>query len=161
MNDGLVLALFNSATALFAVVGLLVALRQLRASREMNAQTAYEEYHHLVLQHSEIGVGLFNYDTASDIEKHKYRWFILSMLLTVERILTLFPRDKNWRSALEQDIVIHAPFLMSPAFAVHRESLDSRVCKLIDSVLARAKLGDRSELNRRRAALGLPALSSD
>ena len=134
MDTGLLVSI--AATSI-ALAGVIMAMRQLRISREMRAQDAYEAYHHLGLQYPELGTGLLDSARASELDRRRYVWFVLSMLLTVERILTLFPRDRHWRSALEDDIRTHAKLIGSTEFAPHRESLDPKVVKLIDHVLLR------------------------
>ncbi|CAN0481388.1 unnamed protein product, partial [Phaeothamnion confervicola] len=106
-------------TALAAFCGLLIAWRQIGVSRQVAAQNAYEAYHHVVIASPQLGRGTFDFSRAKGDDRERYRWFVLSMLLTVERILTLFPKDKQWAVALEQDIILHHRFIESEWFEPH------------------------------------------
>lgn len=122
-------------TACVATIGLILAWRQISVSREVAAQTAYEAYHHLAILHPALGAGQIDFNSVAEEDRERYRWFVLSMLLTVERILALFPNDRYWRAALEDDIRIHKTFISSESFASHLGSLDPSVIRLIQSVL--------------------------
>lgn len=145
MDTGLLVSTVATAVA---IVGVIMAMRQIQISREMRAQDAYETYHHLGLQHADLGTGLMDPQSATEADRRRYTWFVLSMLLTVERILTLFPNDKHWRAALDDDIITHAKLISSPEFAPHRASLDPKVVKLIDGVLARLSANDGTDYRR-------------
>lgn len=132
-------------TGLIAVVGLLLAAQQIHVSRELAAQTAYEAYHHLGLAHPTLATGNYDFQVAANDDREKYRWFVLSMLLTVERVLALFPNDRHWKAALQDDILIHHKFIASTYFGPHWESLDPRVKALAEEVLRGVKDGKFDE----------------
>ena len=121
-------------TTLVAGAALVVALRQIRSSREVEAQNAYEGYHHLSLQYPRYAYGLIDIATADAAELDAYCLYVLSMLLTVERVLTLFPGDRHWRAALIDDVSRHRALLTSDIFRRHKLSLDPQVARLVDQV---------------------------
>lgn len=119
-------------TMLIALAALGVALRQIRSSREVEAQNAYEGYHHLSLQYPRYAYGAIDVAAADGAELDAYCLYVLSMLLTVERVLTLFPHDRHWRAALIDDVSRHRALLASEKFRPHKASLDPRVARLVD-----------------------------
>jgi hypothetical protein len=126
----------TSVAAFVAVLALFIAKRQIRASREIEALNAYEKHHHLCLQYPELSSGAFEYDRSSPVDQQRYVTFLLSMLLTIERILVLFPKDAGWRAAFRDDFDRHRVFLCSRDFAKYRLTVSSDVIALIDQYLA-------------------------
>ena len=123
-----------------ALIGFIFALRQIRVSREIAAQDAYEAYHHFGFQYPHLSSGGFDFAAANRDDRNQYHWFVMSMLLTVEKIITLFPNDKAWRNAVEDDIAHHIEYLESNHFQTNRASLDGRVLNIIDEMKARARV---------------------
>ncbi len=128
-------ALTGAVTMLIAIVALFIARKQIRSTREVEALNAYEKYHHLCLLYPELGCGEFDYANSSIEERRRYITFALSMLLTVERILVLFPRNKVWRASFFDDFAQHEAFLRSSDFDEFRPTMDRGLLKLIDSFL--------------------------
>lgn len=135
MSPETVTAAATVLTFCVAVVALLVAMHQIRVSREIAAYDAYEEYHHFILQHPELGAGGFHYESAESDDRRRYEVFVMSMLLTAERVLALFPRSADWRAALLDDINLHLEFIASEAFQPLRACLNPKVDRLIDEAL--------------------------
>lgn len=118
-------------TFAIAALALLVGARQLGTAREMEALNAYEKYHHLTLDHPDLAAGNFDITAASQDERRRYVTYVLSMLLTLERVMVLFPRDRKWRAAFEDDLLPHQRFLCAEEFLWHRESLSPLVERFI------------------------------
>jgi len=108
-------ALSSFGTLLVALAALVFALRQIRLSKELEALNSYESYHRLLLEYPSLGSGQVNLEAPS-IEKWKYETFVLSMLLTMERVMVLRPSDPSWEFALEDDLNAHKEFLSSKDF---------------------------------------------
>lgn len=132
-NSGTFIA--GAVTALIALVALFFARHQIRMSREIDALNAYEKLHHLCLQFPEFAVG-YSIDAETSASKQsQYFTFVMSTLLTIERILVLFPKDPAWRAAFVDDLNRHMAFLRSDKFAPYRASLSPELLALIDSHL--------------------------
>jgi len=128
------------ATAIVAIAGLFVAMRQIRSSREVEALNAYEKYHHLCLEYPEFGTGDFDWASAEPVERRRYFVFVLSVLLTIERILVLFPRDRVWRAAFLDDLDCHERFLRSDEFVMYQPAIDKAVLRLVEESRRRQDL---------------------
>lgn len=123
------------ATAIVAIVALFIARRQIRTTHEVEALNAYEKYHHLCLQYPEYGCGAFDYERSRGLERRQYVTFALSMLLTVERILMLFPKNDLWRQSFFDDFAQHESFLRSQEFQSFEPSLQPELRELIGRFL--------------------------
>ena len=116
---------------LLALIAVVVALRQIHVMKEVEAYNAYENYHHFILQYPELGAGGFVYNTASTQERFRYITFVMSVLLTLERVMALFRNEPDWNAAFEDDLVIHREFLCSPDFGTYIGNLNPRVAQFI------------------------------
>lgn len=121
------------ATTILAAMGLSIAARQIQTAREIEALNGYEKYHHLCLEYPDLACADFDHEGASAVDKQRYEVFVASMLLTIERIIVLFPRDKVWRAAFDDDIGRHAKFLGSDQFKRYRPTINPEVLELIDA----------------------------
>ncbi|MEQ1882786.1 MAG: hypothetical protein ABL878_17665 [Burkholderiales bacterium] len=125
----------NLLLVTFAGIALYVGLKQVAISREISALSAYESYHMTCINHPEFSAG-FAFDKASELEIERYRMFVLYALMTGERILNLFPKDKLWIFAIEDDVRIHQEFLSSDHFRPYRGKQDPKMSALIERVLS-------------------------
>jgi hypothetical protein len=123
----------NMALVIVAAYALFIARNQIRVSREMEAINAYEKHHHLVIEFPQF-VSNFKFDNCNAKESVQYEYFVMSMLLTIERILSLFPHDDAWRAALIDDVRRHQSFFCSERFTQVSGSLSYDVLKLINQV---------------------------
>jgi hypothetical protein len=122
----------GAVTTLIALIALLFARHQIRISREIDALNAYEKLHHLCLQYPKFAVG-YSIEAEQDAsELSQYFTFVMSTLLTIERILVLFPKDQAWRAAFVDDLKRHENFLGSEKFRPYRASLSPKLLALID-----------------------------
>jgi hypothetical protein len=98
------------------VAGKQAELENAKLAKEMDALNAYERYHELMLAHPDLAMN-FDFLNASEKEQNRYIVFVMSMMLTVERVLVLLPNDENWEPALRDDLRMHKQFLCSPLWA--------------------------------------------
>jgi len=126
----------NVLLTLFAGIALYVGYRQILISNEIAARSAYESYHLLCMQHPRFSAGMVDPATCSAEEQEAYTVFVLYMLMTGERIYTLFPKDRGWLFAIEEDVRNHRRFISSPLFAKHLANQEWVTAKLIRRVLA-------------------------
>jgi hypothetical protein len=129
--------LANLGILAVAVYALIVATRQIavnreqiQVDREMEAINAYEAYHHLSIEHPELCTD-FDHTNCSPAAYSSYLSYVMSMLLTIGRIMTLFPNDQEWLAAFDDDVRMHQRFLCSKEFLRHEPSLDRRVANFI------------------------------
>lgn len=125
----------NLALAIFAGIALLVGVRQAYISREVSALTAYESYHLACLQYPDLACGRVDWRRSGVQRREHYTTFVLFALMTGERVIKLFPRDKTWLHALKDDIRIHRDFISSDQFRIYRENQYWRICRLIEEVI--------------------------
>jgi hypothetical protein len=130
-------ALANVGLLAIAGYALVVAVRQIQVNREqilvdreIEAINAYEAYHHLSIEHPELCTN-FDHASCTPEQYSQYISYVMSMLLTIERIMTLFPNDPQWASAFDDDLQMHSSFLCSEKFLRHEPSLDRRVAEFI------------------------------
>jgi hypothetical protein len=126
----------NVLLTLFAATALYVGYRQILISNEIAARSAYENYHLLCLQYADLSCGDVNFEKFNSVDLDRYTVFVLYMLMTGERVYTLFPHDAGWRFALEDDVRKHKKFISSPHFAAHRHQQGWLTQDLIEHVLA-------------------------
>lgn len=117
------------ALALFAVV---VALRQIHVMKEVEAYNAYENYHHFILQYSQLACGNFDFAAASHEDRFRYITLVMSMLLTVGRVMALFGSQPEWDASFEDDLNLHRNFLCSPEFGNFIGTMDAKVVRFIE-----------------------------
>ena len=122
-------------TFLIALAALWLAHKQIRRTREIAAYDAYEAFHHFALQYPEFGTGVFDFATASELDRRRYEYFVMSVLLTIERVLQLFPNEASWKAAVTDDVETHLAFIVSPHFTPLRANLDGKVITLIDEIV--------------------------
>ncbi len=129
MNSASILANFGLLIA--AVIALFVAGKQIRVARETEAINAYEKYHHVSLEYPRLANG-FDHAASTPEEYTQYEFYVMCMLLTIERVMTLFPDDREWSAAFLDDVRRHQKFFCSNRFAQHIDSLDSKVVHFIE-----------------------------
>ena len=56
----------------------------------------------------------------------------MSMLLTMERVMVLRPKEPSWEVALEDDLMLHREFLCSEQFVPLAGALNRDVALFID-----------------------------
>ena len=134
----------NLAIALFACVALLVGIHQVFISREVSALSAYESYHLACLEHPDFSCGRVDWRRCGEQRRECYTTFVLFALMTGERVIKLFPRDRTWIHAVKDDIRIHRDFIASEGFRPYRENQYWRICRLIEEVLAEGTEEGRS-----------------
>jgi hypothetical protein len=117
-------------TAAIASVAALLALWQIRSSRETSALVAYAGFHDLCLQYPELATDV-DVASLSSIEGNRYHWFVMRLLLTIESIMNLYPRDKAWAAAVTEDLACHRSYLSSADFDRHLPKLDRKLAALI------------------------------
>lgn len=105
---------------------------QIQVDRELEAINAYAAYHQMMIDNPELSTA-FNHTSCTGEAYTQYVAYVMSMLLTIERILTLFPSDPQWAAAFEDDLQLHRQFLCSAEFVPHVASLDDRVATFIDA----------------------------
>jgi hypothetical protein len=115
--SAVVTAVMTTVGALVAVFALLIASRQIYAARRLNAEDAYLEFHKTCLAHPPYAEPDYQFIFSSRDRLVGYKWFIFGMLMAVERILLLIPRDPTWRKAVLDDMERHADYLCSRDFA--------------------------------------------
>ncbi|WP_309713483.1 hypothetical protein [Armatimonas sp.] len=95
-------------TAFLAAIGLWVAVLQIRASeqtqREASARDAYKEYLKLAMEKPEFAEARQGKAMVSPAVKASYAWFVEYFLYSAEQIHTSFPNDREWESALSEQI---------------------------------------------------------
>ncbi len=116
--------LSSIGTAFLAVVGLWVAVLQIRASeqtqREASARDSYKEYLKLAMEKPEFAEARLGKSTTST--KASYAWFVEYFLYSAEQIYQSFPNDKEWNFALSEQICYHRAYLKSPEYIQIRKS---------------------------------------
>jgi len=128
-------AIANVAVALFAAIALWVGWRQVLLSREMSALEAYENYHVVAVEHPEFASGRFDFEAAAPDEVERYCLFVHFVLMAGERVLRLFPNDRAWTFAVEDDVRIHRRFISSVYFEEYLAYQDPRMSVIIQRVL--------------------------
>lgn len=120
--------------------GLIVAYLQLRAGlqgqREATALGIWKDYLALALQHPHLaapqpyltGVGRDSETFA------RYEWFVSMMLFACEQIVALQPRDREWRSTVQDQLRLHREYLRGTEFSANCYSKQLRA--LIKMVVA-------------------------
>lgn len=124
------------AVALFACIALLVGIHQIFISREVSALSAYESYHLACLEHPDLSCGRVDWRRCGEQRRECYTTFVLFALMTGERVIKLFPRDRTWIHAVKDDIRIHRDIIASESFRSYRENQYWRICRLIEEVLS-------------------------
>jgi hypothetical protein len=138
MTPDEVSAASDVAVAFVASIALFLAWRQVKASHETGALTAYENYHTLALAHPALASGRFNFEAADPDEVDRYAFFVSYTLMTGERITAIYPKDESWAESIRDDIRMHRRFISSPLFRPFLENQPPRMRLLIDQVLREA-----------------------
>jgi hypothetical protein len=126
----------NLMVAIFAGIALFVGIRQIHISREVSALAAYENYHMACLQYPEFAGGRLDFVACDPKKFDCYCTFVLYALMTGERVLKLFPDDKDWIYAVKDDIRLHRRFIRSDHFVGYRNHQHETIQRLIHDVLA-------------------------
>lgn len=109
-------------TAAIAVTAVLFAWRQVRELNRLNAEDKYLDYHWIAFNNPQFSSPSYA-SIKSDITLYeKYHWFVTGMLMCAERVVSVFPNDLSWRSAIADDINRHREIIVSPEF---KRTLDS------------------------------------
>ncbi|KQS76425.1 hypothetical protein [Rhizobium sp. Leaf383] len=110
-----------------AVLALLYAARQVKASRKMaqeaNALQSHREYLSLCLVHPELSSSILFAKAHGDLrsfdhieeehsrESERYLWFLTILLNNCEQVLRSTPGSKAWRTVLKEQIRYHHPVI--------------------------------------------------
>lgn len=129
-------AISQIVVALVAVTALIIAWRQVQASKQLSALEAYERYHILCLEYPNFGSGQVRLENAKRLETDQYCVFVSYALMTAERILMQFPSDEAWVEAVKDDIRIHRKMISSDYFKPYRHNQTAVVASLIEEVLS-------------------------
>lgn len=110
--------IFEAITALVAMIAIVVAIYQIRASNNsqklVTAADIYKGYLTLAIEHPDES--RHNRKGEDGTNREKYDAFITYLLFAAEEILNLFPEDRAWRHALKLDLAHHRDFLQSQAY---------------------------------------------
>lgn len=112
------LAMAGSAiiAAAVAVIALFLAKAQIRAANEISVQDAYLEYHRLAIQYPDFANPDYEAIRRTPRLETQYMWFVLSMLVCVERVLLTYRSTESWEAAIGDDFEMHRAYLTSEAF---------------------------------------------
>jgi hypothetical protein len=127
-------AVSNLIVAAAAAAALYIGWRQVTISREISALEAYEDYHRLCIEYPEFSDGA-DVDELSEIDKKRYVSFVLFVMMTGERVYSLFPNDDSWCDSLRDDFRTHRHLLEHEVFSTFRRQ-KWLTGALLESVLA-------------------------
>ena len=130
----LISAATNITVALAAIAALFFARQQVRASREISALEAYEDYHKFAIEYPQFCTGP-NPKNLNDREVFRYIYFVLYILMVAERIFITVPKRESWIPSIEEDIRIHKKLISSEQFSPYLQQ-EWAISYLISKVLA-------------------------
>jgi hypothetical protein len=130
-----IVVLANLIVAVAAAVALYIGWRQIKISRELSAIAAYENHLALCLQYPRYSTGQIRFEDLSVEDLDGYIVFVHYVLTTGERIYSIFPNDKGWALAIEQDIRLHRRFIASKHFTNRLKYKTWRINTIIERVL--------------------------
>ncbi|MDD5395401.1 MAG: hypothetical protein PHE17_20445 [Thiothrix sp.] len=105
------------ATALVAVLALVIAVWQIKAAeniqREASAREAFKEYLKLAIDKPD-----FANAQPSDNKSAKsgYEWFVTYFLYSAEQIYTAYPDDPQWHKGLAAEVCYHEVYLQGEEY---------------------------------------------
>jgi hypothetical protein len=109
-------------TALVAVLALVGAIYQVRASREnqreATASALYAEYLSLAIQYPKFAGACIQASREGEWteEFESYKWFVSLMLHACEQIVDLTQGDKGWEATIKAQLTYHRDHLLSASF---------------------------------------------
>ena len=105
------------ATAIVAVLALLIAVWQIKAAesiqREASAREAFKEYLKLAIDKPDFANAQPGDNKAA---RSGYEWFVTYFLYSAEQIFQAYPDDPQWRSGLAEEVCYHASYLSSSGY---------------------------------------------
>jgi hypothetical protein len=143
-------AIASLGTLIAAIVALRMARDQIEIAKQSAALSAYENYHHFMLQYPDLSTGNFDYEAADGKERRRYAVFVLAMLLALERVMALLPKNPTWRAAFEDDLVAHKKFLCSAEFVPLIASINPIVAAFIADTATRLSWDYPANRSKRR-----------
>lgn len=100
------------ATALVAVLALVIAIWQIRAAeniqREASAREAFKEYLKLAIDKPDFANAQPSENKGA---KSGYEWFVTYFLYSAEQIYTTYPDDPQWHKGLAAEVCYHELYL--------------------------------------------------
>lgn len=100
------------ATALVAVLALVIAIWQIKAAeniqREASAREAFKEYLKLAIDKPDFANAQ---PGANKGAKSGYEWFVTYFLYSAEQIYTTYPDDPQWHKGLAAEVCYHELYL--------------------------------------------------
>ena len=133
----------TALAAAFAVVGIPLAIAQIRSARaiqrEATAKTLYRQYLGDAIAYPELV-----HPDYAEIRRRgdavRYELFVAHMLFSLEEVLTN-ARLEDWEGVVRGQLRRHADYLASPDFAAKKPYYDARLVKLIDEVAGQGPAG--------------------
>lgn len=124
------------------VVGLALAYRQLRASREAQREATaigiWKDYLELALSHPELSLpqpAMVLLQRGTNAYK-QYEWFVSAMLFACEQVLALEGESKGWQSTIESQLLYHHLYIRTVDF--HPAHYSDELQRLVKQVSAKA-----------------------
>lgn len=123
------------ATAVFAVVALFFAWRQIvvsrRESRLGTARGIYREYLSMAFGHPEMSSASYPVEAPGfhrlkndPVKFEAYEFYVSHLLFAAETILELSKNEEKWRGVLKDQLRYHALYIRSDAFPRHHYDQD-------------------------------------
>lgn len=113
-------AVVTSASAVvaatIAVAALRIAKQQIQENKSLNAQDAYLQFHRFSFENPEFSKPKNSGIYRSKEDTIRYHWFVIHMLICIERIVIMFPSDESWRKAIKDDLNDHKNYICSKSF---------------------------------------------
>lgn len=108
------------ATALIAVLALIIAVWQIQASakieREASARDAFKEYLKIAIDKPELADARLTAIDKNDQSRSSYVWFVTYFLYSAEQIFDSYPDDPHWQAGLAEEICYHQLYLAGEEF---------------------------------------------
>ncbi len=139
--------IFEAITALAAIIAICVAKYQIhvynQSQKRATADDIYSGYLKLAIEHPDVS----RPEQKSEDSKNpgKYDAFVTYLLYAAEKILELYPEDKNWNHALKLDLAHHRDFLRSRNYLDDAYSYDEALRKLVKEMLIENEIWGKSE----------------
>ena len=125
-------AISTAATALVAIVALIIAKQQLDSGRkisdESDAQESFREYLRVAIKYPDLAAG-----RPQAQEESRYRWFITYMLAALEKIQFSMEEDPEWQKTILETLSYHREYFRDPVrfTKLEFETYDKRMQALL------------------------------
>ncbi len=135
--SAVIVAICSIVAATVAVVALVIAKQQIYATNDISVQDAYLEYHRLCIQYPEFANPDYGRISTNPLSLERYYWFVLSMLICIERVLQTYKNTASWDQSIEDDFEIHEEFLRSERFALVLPNFDPSLRGRLSAFIAK------------------------